>query len=221
MFFLPNPKIVRSFRHSISLKVTRDGDIVVHAPHFVSLKIIENFLQEKNEWIYETLEKITSRKIKKKEYAEGEMFYYLGLQRKLRFYNGIEIKIAENTLFFPKVLQFRIQKELQSWFMQQAREKITQRVAYHNVKMQTQYSGLLFSDTKTKWGTCFPDNSLQFNWRLIMAPILVIDYVIIHELSHTTEKNHSASFWRRVGRFTPAYRQHRKWLNQYGQALQI
>lgn len=218
---IPTPTIQRSFRNSISLHITRDGEIVVRAPHLIPNSVINAFLKQKESWILATLQKVHKRQPRGKKYKEGERFYYLGLERSLRFYNGTEIKVEEEELLFPKALEFRIQKELHQWFQEKAREKIMQRLEFHSQKMQTSYSHLLFSDTKSKWGTCFPDNSLQFNWRLIMAPLLVLDYVIIHELAHTTEKNHSASFWRRVGRFTPAYKQHRKWLQEYGHVLQV
>lgn len=221
MLHLPKPIIQRSFRRSISLHVTRDGDFVVKAPHFAPQFVIDTFIHEKEDWILQTLEKVGRKKSPIKKYAEGELFYFLGEQRALSFYNGIEIKVKDKQLLFPKAIQFRVKKELEMWLGNAARELITQRVVYHNEKMATHFTGLLFSDTKSKWGTCFPDNSLQFNIRLIMAPLLVIDYVVIHELAHTTEKNHSAAFWRRVGRFTPAYRQHRKWLNEHGHVLHL
>lgn len=221
MVSFPQPTIQRSFRNSISLHITREGEIVVKAPHLIPNSVINAFLREKEPWILAALQKVHTRQPRGRKYKEGEKFYFLGIERSLRFYNGIEIKVEEETLFFPKALEFRIQKELQQWFEQKAREKIMQRLEFHSNIMQVSYSRLLFSDTKSKWGTCFPDNSLQFNWRLIMAPLIVLDYVIIHELAHTTEKNHSASFWRRVGRFTPAYKQHRKWLTEYGHMLQV
>lgn len=155
----------------------------------------------------------------KKHYQEGEVFWYLGEQYALTFSSGFTILFKENKLYFPRALQFRIQKELQGWYIHEAQIKISERVEFHANKMEIRYSGLLFSDTKSKWGTCFADNSLQFSWKLIMTPLLVMDYVIIHELSHITHKNHSADFWRRVARFTPAFRQHRKWLNAYGHLL--
>jgi len=144
---------------------------------------------------------------------------FLGNLVELEFTNGVETKVVGSKLLFPKALEFRLEKEIKMWFMSVSREKITQRLEYQANIMNAKFSTVMFSDTKSKWGTCFADNSLQFNWRLIMAPIMVIDYVIIHELTHTIEKNHSNSFWRKVARFTPAFRQHRKWLTENGNLL--
>lgn len=218
---IPHPQISRSARSSISLQVTKDGELLVKAPFFAPTYAINHFIEEKRDWILQTLEKVQAHQTKAKQYREGEEFWYLGEPRELKFYGGLDITVKGQELLFPKVLQFRIQKELSGWFLKHAREKITERVIYHAEKMNASYTELMFSDTKSKWGTCFPDNSLQFNWRLIMAPLMVLDYVVIHELTHTTEKNHSSDFWRRVSRYTPAWRQHRKWLNTNAHLLAV
>ncbi len=214
-------KIVRSHRSSIGIRITQDGKIVVSAPHLMPNFFIERFLDEKKDWITKSLSKVQAHpKVTSRKYGEGEEFLYLGKPYKLRLGNFKEIAITHE-LQFPVGLQFRAQKELTNWYVRQAREKISQRVAYHSAQMQTSYKSIFFSDTSSKWGTCTPDNRLQFNWRLIMAPLMVLDYVVIHELAHTTEKNHSRDFWNIVRRYTPAYRQHREWLNKNATLLVV
>ncbi len=214
-------RLLRQRRASISLQVTRDGEVVVKAPYLVPQFLINQFVASKKEWIEKSLAKLAAHRPKKKTYIPGEEFFYLGLSHRLEFHAGTQIVAKNNVLYFPKALQFRIKKELESWFKKQAENLITQRVSYHAKKMKASYKDIFFSDTSSKWGTCFADNTLQFNWRLIMAPLLVIDYVVIHELTHISEKNHQDSFWRRVRLFTPAYKQHRKWLEQNGHLLQF
>lgn len=212
-------RIIRANRASISIQITRGGEVVVKAPKLLPKFLIDQFVSSKKDWIEESLAKIAVRLPKKRSYTEGEEFLFLGIPHKLQFHAGAAIVAKNNTLFFPKGAVFRIQKELESWMKKQAEKIITERVTLHARKMNAHYRDIFFSDTISKWGTCFADNTLQFNWRLIMAPLLVIDYVVIHELTHTTEKNHQDSFWRRVRNFTPAYRQHRKWLEQNGHRL--
>ena len=221
MTFMPQLQVIRSRRQSLSLEIRPSGEVVVKAPLHISDRLIQKFLAEKEEWLKEHLATIRKRMPQKKTYQEGETFYFLGKPYTLKHTNGIEIKLLEQELLLPKVMLFRAQKELTNWYLYQAKETISKRVAYHAEKMQAAYTDLLFSDTKSKWGTCFPDNSLQFNWRLIMAPLMVLDYVVIHELTHTTEKNHGDGFWRKVRLYTPAYRQHRKWLEENAQILVI
>lgn len=218
---IPTPHIIRSHRLSIAIHITRDGELVIKAPKFAPDFMIRNFINEKEEWIEKTLLKIHNRVPQKKQYTEGEVFYFLGEPHVLRFYDDITIQTKNGKLFFPKALQFRLQKELGEWFVKQAKTTIMNRLEIKSHEMDASYGIVRFSDTSSKWGTCFPDNSLQFNWRLIMAPLMVLDYVVIHELAHTTEKNHGDSFWRKVRQFTPAYRQHRKWLNDNAHLLTI
>ncbi len=204
--------IVRESRGSISLQVTRQGEVVIKAPRFVPEFIINQFIASKKEWIDSALQKISVRLPKKRTYTEGEEFLYLGTIHKLSFHSGTQIIFKNGKLYFPLGAKFRIKKELEAWYKTQAGKIITERVIYQAKKMKAYYKDVFFSDTSSKWGTCFADNTLQFNWRLIMAPLMVIDYVVIHELTHTTEKHHQAPFWSRVRLFTPAYKQHRKWL---------
>lgn len=206
------PKIIRSSRRSISIQIERDGEIIVKAPRFMPMFLIRQFISAKQEWIEKTLEKVNARLPKKKKYKHGEEFLYLGNVYALHLGNHTEITVT-TTLNFPKFLEFRIEKELRDWYMQKAKEKIMERLQYHSKQMSRDYRDVIFSDTISKWGTCWPDNSLQFNFRLIMAPLVVLDYVVIHELAHTKEKNHSARFWKIVANYTPAYKTHRKWLH--------
>lgn len=217
----PSPKISRSARSSISIQITREGEIVVKAPHLMPKFMIDRFLESKKEWIENALEKIQFRLPKKKTYQPGERFLFLGKSYMLAFHNGIAIVPKNDTLYFPKALEFRIQKELKSWYLAQAKKIIIKRVEHHAKIMNASYKDIFFSDTSSKWGTCFADNRLQFNWRLVMTPLMVLDYVVIHELTHTTEKHHQDSFWRRVRLFTPAYKQHRKWLEQNAHLLTV
>lgn len=212
------PTIIRESRSSISIQITRSGEVVVKAPRFVPMFVINQFINSKEEWIIKNTKKFQKKKAGPKQYVQGETFWYLGNEHKLNLGDFTEISVT-TTFNFPKFLHFRIQKELEAWYKKQAKEIITKRLAYHTVHMKASYKSVMFSDTKSKWGTCGPDNDLQFNWRLVMVPLVVLDYVVIHELAHTTEKNHGEKFWKKVAANTPAYRQHRKWLNNHAHLL--
>lgn len=212
---IPQIKIVRARRMSISIEITKQGEVIVKAPVLAPKFLIDRFINEKKDWIEKSLAKVSTHVPKKRLYQEGEEFLFLGNFYSLHFYTGIEIIAKDHTLYFPKALEFRIKKELENWYRKKAQEIIFERVAHWAEVMKATYKDIFLSDTSSKWGTCFADNTLQFNYRLIMAPLMVLDYVIIHELTHTTEKHHQDSFWRRVRLFTPAYKQHRKWLDQH------
>lgn len=215
-------QIIKARRRTLSIQITPEGEVVVKAPLLTPNFIIRKFVREKESWIRSHLEKMAAKPKIKRQYGEGEEFLYLGKEYKLHFGNFSRITFTQSRrLDFPEFLKFRIQKELTDLYFKLAKELIVKRTAYHAQRMKVQYGNIMLSDTKSKWGTCTYHNNLQFNWRLIMAPLEVIDYVIIHELSHTKEKNHSRKFWNIVSLETPAYKQHRKWLYTNAHRLKI
>jgi len=215
---IPDPIIIRSKRSSLSLEINPKAQLVVKAPYYMPMFLINQFIKSKQEWILENIQKVSKRLVKDKHYVEGEEFMYLGILYPLHIGDFKEIGVSK-TLNFPKFLLFRAQKEMAEWYKKQAKEIITRRVEINAEKMHAHYTYIYFSDTKSKWGTCGPENDLQFNWRLVMAPLVVLDYVVIHELAHTKEKNHGKNFWNIVGKYTPAFKSHRKWLHAHAHLL--
>lgn len=213
---IPDFTLIRSRRKSVSIEITPQAKIIIRAPIQISIEHIKKFVNEKRDWIENFMAKMQKHKVK--QYTEGEEFLYLGNVHKLHIGNYRHIHV-DSTLNFPNFLLFRIKKEIASWYMKQAKEIITGRTSHYSKVMQTRYKIITFSDTSSKWGSCTPENNLQFNWRLIMAPLLVIDYVVVHELVHTLEKNHSRKFWSKVELYKPAYRQYRKWLKENSHRL--
>ena len=220
MSSLPTPKVIRSVRRTLSLQISPHGELIVKAPFFIPDKIIHRFIREKEDWIFKALQKVKTRKVHIKTYQEGEEFMYLGDKYKLNIGDFKEITV-NGTLNFPSFMVFRAKKELTNWYIKESKRLIIAEVEYMSKKMNAKYKSIRFSDTSSKWGSCFPDNCLQFNWRLIMAPLTTINYVVIHELAHTIEKNHSRRFWSKVDLYTPAYKQHSKWLKNNRHLLSV
>ncbi len=221
MSTIPNFKLIRTIRKTLSIHVTHDGEVIVKAPIFIPSGVVRQFVGQKIDWIKKHVAKTQKLSAKKKkQYTEGEEFMYLGKTYKLHVGNFKEISLTD-TLNFPHSLVFRVGTEIKEWYVRQAKRIITERVKYHADIMKAQYINIKFSDTISKWGSCTAENSLQFNWRLIMAPILVIDYVVVHELVHTWDKNHGRKFWNKVSYYKPAYKQYRKWLNDHSRKLLI
>lgn len=219
---IPDYTISRSHRRTVSLHITPEGRLLVKAPFFVPSYFIRKFVEKHRVWIAKQVSNLhQSSNAIPKGYLEGENFLFLGNKHSLRFKESIHEIILNNELCFPSCLQFRIKKELTDWYVKQAKKIISERVNYFSSEMDTRYKKIGFSDTKSKWGSCGRDNSLQFNWHLVMAPLLVVDYVVVHELAHTFEKNHSRKFWKIVEKYKPAYRQYRSWLKNNGAVLNL
>ncbi|HVZ11631.1 MAG TPA: SprT family zinc-dependent metalloprotease [Patescibacteria group bacterium] len=219
MIDLSEVKIIYERRTSLVLKVLRDGTIQVRAPFFVPKPIINEFVKKHSRMIEKNRERILLSKPKRKKYVNGEKFLYLGNEYQLQVGNYTQIKLEKDKLLFPEALLFRAKKEIENWYVKSAREFIGSYVEQYAKEMKTSFVTISYSDTISKWGSCTHDNRLQFNWRLIMTPVLVVRYVIIHELAHTIEKNHSRAFWSRVAAFNPSYKQQIKWLRDNGNRL--
>jgi predicted metal-dependent hydrolase len=218
---LPEYTLVRSHRKTIALYIHPDGSLVVKAPLLVFQRTIDRFVEEHSAWIEQRLKLVEQRKPKvvTRKYVNGETFLYLGNEYILDIGQYKEIAAKDGKLQFPDFLQFRIKKELTDWYIRQARKIITEQVELYAKEMKASYLDLTFSDTKSQWGRCTHDNRLQFSWRLVMAPMLTLNYVVVHELAHTFQKNHAAGFWGKVRFYNPTYRQQRKWLEVHGHTL--
>ena len=110
---------------------------------------------------------------------------------------------------------------LEGWLRAAARFAIASQVASRAKEMGLTYDRVAIRDQKTRWGSCSRAGNLNFNWRLALAPSAVLDYVVVHELAHRVELNHSARFWRAVARYCPAYNEHRIWLRKHGAELRF
>lgn len=214
-----NIKITRSSRRSIAVGVLRDGTVEVRAPKYIPKFLIDQFVKSKSDWIEERLEFVAKNKPKVQKFENGEKFLYLGKEYSLLLGNYIHIETRGDDLLFPLGLASQRRIAIEKWYIKKAKEIIKAQVDFYADRLNTSYNGISFSDTSSKWGSCTHDNKLQFNWRLIMTPILVVRYVVLHELVHTTEKNHSAIFWNKVRAVNPSYKNQIKWLKQNGNQL--
>lgn len=112
-----------------------------------------------------------------------------------------------------------LSEEEQKLSKETAREALEQKLRYYAPKMGVTYGRISVKDQKTRWGSCSSEGNLNFNWRLIMAPPGVMDYVVVHELAHRKEMNHSRNFWKVVEEIMPDYQKYRKWLKENGNIL--
>lgn len=117
----------------------------------------------------------------------------------------------------PKPLA--LTKEQQQAWLKLAEEKIPERCKYYSEVTGLAPTSVRINNAKTRWGSCGAKGRLNFTWRLILAPVEVIDYVVVHELMHLVERNHSQRFWRRVGEIIPAYQARRRWLRKNGSRI--
>lgn len=191
-------KIIRSKRRTVALIINPDATLTVRAPIKTPISYIEDLVNKKNSWIEKKVKEIISRPQQiEREFVNGEGFNYLGENYKLKITNVSSITLGEY-LFFPKSRKQNIKEEIINWYKQQSGKIIKSRVDWYAKNIGLNYSSIKISNAQKRWGSCGKNNSLTFNWRLIMAPLQIIDYVVVHELLHIDEKNHSRRFWNKV-----------------------
>ncbi len=210
--------LIRSKRRTIALVVERDATLTVRAPHKVSLEYIMNLVMRKHAWI-EKKKQQASRQVAvpSKNYVDGETFLYLGKEYVLRVCYGKHIELVEetSTILFPRKFLPHATKAMTLWYKKMAREVMRERATLYVQATSWQYTSLAITSAKTRWGSCSSKGSINFTWRLVMAPLATIDYVVVHELCHITHPNHSSAFWRAVGAVFPSYRQAKAELSEY------
>lgn len=219
-------KIERSNkRRKLTITVERDRSVVVHAPEGLSDEQIQQVVETKRPWIYEKIGH--SQKYQDlphppgKELVSGESALYLGRQYRIEMVKtGLsEIQFAQR-FFIPATLRNKRGEALRDWYIIKAKEKIVPRVKHHAQELGVNFTEIKIVDNRYRWGSCTVNNNVNFNWRLIKAPMFVIDYIIVHELAHLIETNHTPKFWNIVRAQSPTMEKAKAWLKENGQLLE-
>jgi len=223
----PEIKIVRSRRKTIALIVQSDGSLLVRAPLRVTQRQILDVVQQQAEWVRSRQEAARQRAAAAppKAFVEGEIFNYLGQPYRLVIANAARPALALDA----QAGQFRLARAAQpgvaalfeAWYRRQARQVFTERVAFYARQIGLQPQKLRISSARTRWGSCSSRGTLSFTWRLVMAPLPVIDYVVVHELCHLQVRNHSKDFWNKVRAIMPDYKERARWLRVNGHLLRL
>ena len=133
---------------------------------------------------------------------------------------GIYVLLGEAILSEKKEIQERhIREQLYKWYRKQAGMIIEERVRYYAAFMGEEYGQIRIKDQKSCWGSCSGKRNLNFNWHLVLTPMEILDYVVVHELCHLKQMNHSMAFWKEVEKILPDYKERRKWLRVHEKAL--
>lgn len=216
--------IIKSKRKTLSIRIEEDGSVVVKAPSFLTEKEIEQFVIKKQEWILVHMKDILEQKKLKKEirFESGTVLPYQGEDLILEVLpvepgKKTEIIRTKKHLFVctEQTQSHEIHQILMEWYLEEAKKELAERLTYYAKIMSLTPAKLTLRDAKTRWGSCSSKGNIMLNWRLILTPPDVIDYVIVHELCHLKEMNHSKAFWELVEEVIPDYKIRRKWLKEH------
>ncbi|MEW6400572.1 MAG: SprT family zinc-dependent metalloprotease [Chloroflexota bacterium] len=215
-------KLIRSSRKTIALVVECDGTLTVRAPMHAAKQEIESFVLKNSGWIGRTRQRMISLLVRPKQFVEGESFLLLGSSSDLKLVPSQRPALKfENGFLLSRSAGERAKGIFIRWYKIRAFEIICERVGEYAKQHDFSPKQVKITSAKTRWGSCSPNGTLNFTWRLIMAPMEVVDYVVVHELAHLRVKNHSRKFWKLVESILPGYKLQRKWLRDHGHELTL
>jgi len=218
-------KLIRSARRTVSLEIDPEGFLTVRAPYGLDRTTINDILRRHRPWIRKKRQEVQRKQelSRPKKFEDGEKFLWLGKEYPLRIvarvrpslvFTGERFELAASSILSARQL-------FEAWFKEQARFYLSSRLKEIARKTGFKYQKFRLSSAQTRWGSCSAKGTISLVWRLMMAPPEIIDYLIIHELAHTKEKNHSRAFWRLVEELLPDYRERRRWLRKNGFRLKL
>ncbi len=204
--------IIRSKRKTIALVVTRDATLVVRAPLHTPTEYIEEIVRKRSRWIQQKMAQVGATP-PKKEFVNGEGFLFLGRTYRLQITaeSAEHVELRDKLYVSEGALPF-IGRLLPQWYRNQAAKKITERCAWYAKKTGYEPHSIRITNARKRWGSCGSKRTLNFSWRLVLAPLEIIDYVIVHELVHLEQPNHSKLFWNKLRSILPDYEKRKKWL---------
>ena len=215
-------KVKRTNRKK-SASITLVGGIVkITVPKFMSDYTVRELIKKRTSWINIKLkEQSLKPPIIKKNYISGELFPYLGKNFKLKVINGerasiklvggyLVIKLQKNEINIKNSAKFL----LQSWYKKHAEDQSIKKTNHFSKIVGVTPKSISIKNYKSRWGSCSIDGELSYNWRIILAPHHIVDYVVVHELCHLLEHNHSPRYWQHVENYFPEWKNSRNWLRQ-------
>ncbi|MEI2991667.1 MAG: M48 family metallopeptidase [Blautia faecicola] len=165
---------IRSRRKTIAIQIDREGQVIVRTPYGITKRQVEEFLDEKKDWLLQTRQRVEKRKTE----------------------------------------QIPISEEVRREGIERAKRIFPERTAYFAKRMGVDYGRITIREQKTRWGSCSSKGNLNFNWKLVLLDPELLDYVVVHELAHRREMNHSVAFWKVVEAELPDYRERRRRLKE-------
>lgn len=221
----------RRRRRGIAFRIEPDLHLRVLAPLRTRLPVIEALLRNRSGWIVQHLARLEAvSPFLPHRCVDGATIRYLGHAYRLKVTQqkgaqtcritprNFMVNIPDKELSY-RALQEEVRLEILLWLKKRAKVKLQKRLDLWARRLNLRYTSFAIGNPKRQWGSCSARNAIRLNWRLVMAPLPLIDYVVVHELCHITHKNHGPRFWRFVARALPDYRERRAELRRMGQDL--
>lgn len=223
-------ELIKSNRKSIEIRLKSNGQVIIKGPKHMLKDQCEKILEQKWDWILENLQKFNERQSQEnhRQYKDKEVFNILG--------EKVTIKLLRQSLNTSKLKKLsgewifsipedwdkeKIIEVLISHFKTSLKQYLETRIRYYEPMFSKKVKSLTIRNQSTKWGSCSSKQGLNFNYRLIFAPLEIIDYLVVHEMSHLEHMNHSKSYWKKVCSVMSDYEKKDQWLKNNGHKLSV
>ncbi len=195
------------------LKIRYPRNVQIVIPNRVSIKAAFRFAEAERAWVAQQI----SRLPEKQQLTVGGSIPYLGVPYEIVQGSGLRggVVVEQGRIVINADVP-HIPRRVQEWLRKQAKAQLSEKCEYWAKRMGVRYQRITVRDQKTRWGSCSSAGSLNFSWRLVMMPEEVLEYIVIHELSHLIHLDHSPAFWRLVSTHCPSFETQKKWLKING-----
>lgn len=221
-------EVIRTARIKTADIRVEEGVVSVVVPTELTDERINQLLKDKKRWIKDKI--ILHREalpVSAKKYVSGESFSYLGRNYRLKVHHGefSPVKLVRGYLVVtvPEGQQqsYMIRNALVRWYRHHAELKLKEKAERYSLMVGVKPTAVGIKTFKSRWGSCSAKGKVDFNWKIMMAPNRIVDYVIVHELCHLKQHDHSPKFWRQVERVVPEYLDCKEWLKVNGVQLEV
>ncbi|WP_163536356.1 SprT family zinc-dependent metalloprotease [Gracilibacillus sp. YIM 98692] len=219
-------------RKDVKISIDLVNGVEIYKPRNVSKSKLNDILIQKAPWINQKLEELNEVKtsVQQKEFVSGEKLPYLGRHYRLKVFKepvktaSIQLKQGRFIAVVPHdwtqyQIQDLLEQQLIAWYRQHGFKKIIERAKDYQAILGVEPRSIQLRTQHRRWGTCTPNGDIYLNWRMVMAPVRVIDYIIVHELVHLLVPQHNDKFWRLVKSTLPHYEHSKEWLRVHGVEL--
>jgi hypothetical protein len=207
-------------RKTLQITLDRGGELIIAAPPETDRTLLAELVREKRFWLYTKIAEKEARHqtLDAKEFVTGEGFPYLGRSYRLLLVEeqDVPLKLEAGRFKLLRPLAADGRAQFMRWYTEHASDWLQRRVKGWAARMGVEPKGVEVRDLGFRWGSCGHVGNVNFHWATILLPGSIVDYVIVHELAHLVETNHTPEFWRQVGRALPEFEQRKSWLAEQG-----
>lgn len=215
----------KSDRRTTSIYIERDGSVSVLAPKPFNMERVEAVLEKKRRWIYRSIaewEDLNRTRVRR-EYVNGESFLYLGSGYQLQIVSGqaSPLVLKNGKFCLDRAAVDEAPKHFREFYKVKLRKRLESRVSGYANSLGLIPSAIKVLELKNRWGSCSTSGALNIHWKCAMLPLIVLDYVVVHELAHLKYPNHTPAFWRKVEKVMPQYEEQKQWLKFNGAGMSL